>query len=253
MVVVVDGEEMLVAQSRVIVGDGVAKLGFVLSVEHQRDAELGGHLGGKLLLAQDKRLERVEQILGGQTGQQAVGHTVGGAQVVVKPGMDPGLHVLPAPGGIDVRCPGDGQRVHAVLVLQQVGGVKTVLAAGAGHQAVVAAIIFAVLVAQFPQLFLAQRPVDLAVRLVMAGVAGIADAVVLDDHRLLDGLNGMLKLVAGVGLLVAHHALFAELHVLGQAVVGLPLFHRQVWRVFTVIDFHIAGHLFHISTLPSAR
>ena len=83
-------------------------------------------------------------------------------------------------------------------------------------------------------------------------MAGIADAVVLDDHRFLDGLDGMLKLVAGVGLLVAHHALFAKLHVLGQAVVGLPLFHRQVRCVLAVIDFHIAGHLFHISTLPSA-
>lgn len=195
----------------------------------------------------------MEQVLGGQAGQQAVGHAVGGAQVVVKPGVDPGLHVVPAPRGINMRRPGDGQRVHAVLVLQQVGSVKAVLTAGAGHQAVVAAIVFAVLVAQFPQFLLAQRPVDLAVGLVMAGVAGIADAVVLDDHRFLDGLDGMLKLVAGVGLLVAHHALFAKLHVLGQAVVGLPLFHRQVRCVLAVIDFHIAGHLFHISTLPSAR
>ena len=194
----------------------------------------------------------MEQVLGSKAGQQAVGHAVGGAQVVVKPGMNPGLHVVPAPGGINMRRPGDGQRVHAVLVFQQMGGVKAVLAAGTGHQAVVAAVVFAVLVAQFTQFLLTQSPVDLAVGLVMAGMAGIADAVVLDDHRFLDGLDGMLKLIAGVGLLVAHHALFAKLHVLGQAVVGLPLFHRQVRCVLAVINLNVARHLFHISTLPSA-
>ena len=181
-----------------------------------------------------------------------MGHAVGGAQVVVKPGMNPGLHVVPAPRGINMRRPGDGQRVHAVLVFQQMGGVKAVLAAGTGHQAVVAAIVFAVLVAQFPQFLLAQRPVDLAVGLVMAGMAGIADAVLLNHHRFLDGLDGMLKLIAGVGLLVAHHALFAKLHMFGQAVVGLPLFHRQVRCVLAVINLNVARHLFHISTLPSA-
>ena len=51
MVVIVDGEEVLIAQGGVVVGNGVAELGLVLAVEHQRDAELGGHLGGKLLLA----------------------------------------------------------------------------------------------------------------------------------------------------------------------------------------------------------
>ena len=51
VVVVVDGEEMLVTQSGVVVGNGVAELSLVLAVEHQRDTELGGHLGGQLLLA----------------------------------------------------------------------------------------------------------------------------------------------------------------------------------------------------------
>ena len=38
----------------------------------------------------------------------------------------------------------------------------------------------------------------------------------------------MLKLIAGVRLLVAHHALFAELHMLGQTIVGLPLVLRDI-------------------------
>ena len=98
MVVVVDRKEMFVAQGGVVVGNRVAELGLVLAVEHQRDAELGGHLGGQLLLAQNERLERVEQVLGRKAGQQAVGHAVGGAQVVVKARVDPGLHIFPAPG-----------------------------------------------------------------------------------------------------------------------------------------------------------
>lgn len=89
---------MLVTQGRVVIRNGVAELGLVLAIEHQGNAELGGHLGGQLLLAQNERLERVEQVLGRQTGQQTVGHAVGGTQVVIKPGVDPGLHVIPAPG-----------------------------------------------------------------------------------------------------------------------------------------------------------
>ena len=253
MVVIVDGEEVLIAQGGVVVGNGVAELGLVLAVEHQRDAELGGHLGGKLLLAQDERLEWVEQVLGGKAGQQAVGHTVGGAQVVVKACMDPGLHILPAPGGVDMRGPGHSQRVHTVLVFQQMGGVETVLAAGAGHQAVIAAVIFAVFIAQLTQLFFAQGPVDMAVSLIVAGMAGIAGAVLLNDHRLFNGLDRMFKFIAGVRLLVAHHAFITELYMFGQAVISFQLILRDIGRVFGVIDFDITRILFHISHSHSIR
>ena len=252
VVVVVDREEVLVAQRGVVVGNRVAELGLVLTIEHQRDAEFRGHLGGQLLLAQNERLERVEQVFRSQTGQQAVGHAVGRAQVVVKARVDPRLHVLPAPGRVDVRRPGDGQRVHAVLVFQQVGSVEAVLAAGAGYKAVIAAVVLAVLVAELAQFLLAQRPVDMAVGFVMAGVAGVADAVLLNDHRFLDGFDRVLKLIAGVGLLVAHHTLVAELHVPGQAVVGFEFVLRDIRGVFAVVNVHMAGNLFHISTLQSA-
>ena len=104
MVVVVDRKEVLIAQGGVVVGDGVAELGLVLTVEHQRDTELRSHLGCQLLLAQNERLERVEQVLRRKAGQQAVGHAVGRTQVVVKARVDPRLHVLPAPGRVDVRA-----------------------------------------------------------------------------------------------------------------------------------------------------
>ena len=149
-----------------------------------------------------------------------------------------------------MRGPGDGQRVHTVLVFQQVRGVEAVLAAGAGHKAVIAAVVLAVLVAELTQLLLAQGPVDMSVGLVVAGMAGIADAVILNDHRFLDGVDRVLKLIAGVGLLVAHDTFLAELYVLGQAVVGFELVLRDVRGVLAVVNVDVTGNLFHILYTP---
>ena len=251
VVIVIDGKEMLVPQGGVVVRNGIAELRLIFAVEHQRDAELGRHLGRQLFLAQNEWLEGVEQVFGGQTGEQPVGLAVGGAEVVVKAGVDPCLHVLPAPRGVNVGRPGDGEGMHAVLVFQKMGGVKAVLAAGAGHQTVVAAIGFAVLIAQLPQFPLPLGPVDAVVGLVVAGVAGIADAVLLNDHGLFDAVPGVLELIAGIGLLVAHHTFLAELHMAGQTVVGLQLILGNVGGVLAVIDVHISWQLFHILTLHS--
>ena len=60
----------------------------------------------------------------------------------------------------------------------------------------------------------------------------------------------MLKLIAGVGLLVAHDAFLAELYVLGQAVVGFELVLRDIGGVFAVINVHMAGNFFHILYTP---
>ena len=152
-----------------------------------------------------------------------------------------------------MRCPSHRQGVHAVFVFQDVSGIKAVLAAGAGHQAVIAAVIFAVFIAQLTQLFFAQDPVDMAVSLIVAGMAGIAGAVVLNDHRLFNGLDRMFKFIAGVRLLVAHHAFITELYMLGQAVISFQLILRDIGRVFGVIDFDITRILFHISHSHSIR
>ena len=186
----------------------------------------------------------MEQVLGGQTGEQPMGQAVGGAQVVVEPGVDPRLEVLPAPGRVDVGRPGDGEGVHAILVFQKVGGVEAVLAAAARHQAIVAAVGLAIAVAQLPQLTLPVGPVDLAL-FVVAGMAGVTDAVLLDDHGLFLGVDGVLELVAAVGLLVGHHTLFAELHLPGQAEEGLPLFGWDVGGIFGIVDGQVTGKFFH--------
>lgn len=54
VVKIVGGKKVLVAQGRFVVGNGVAELGLVFAVKHQRNAKFGGHFGRKLLLAQMK-------------------------------------------------------------------------------------------------------------------------------------------------------------------------------------------------------
>ena len=222
---------MLVPQRGFIVRNGIAELGFIFAVEHQWDAEFRSHFRSKLFLAQNERLERMEQVFGGEPCQQAVRHAVGRTQVIVKARVNPCLKVLPPPGRIHMRRPGDGERVHAVLVFEHMRRVKTVFAARAGHKAVVASVCFAVTVAQLPQPALPVLPVDPA-HLVAAGVAGV---------------DRVLKLIAGIGLLVAHHTFPAELHMGRQTVSGLQLRLRQVRREFCIIDGNIAFIRFHTS------
>ena len=190
----------------------------------------------------------MEQVLSGQAGEQPVGQAIGGAQIVVESGVNPGLEVFPAPVSVDVGRPGYGKRMHAVLVLQKVSGVKAVLAAAARYQAVVAAVGLAVLVAQLPQLAFPVGPVDLAF-LVVAGMAGVAYAVLLNNHGLLCGMNGVLKLIAAVGFLVAHYTLTAELHVLGQAIKGFALLRCKVGCVIFVMNRQMPGKFLHKMSL----
>ena len=78
--------------------------------------------------------------------------------------------------------------VHTVLVFQQVRGVEAVLAAGAGHKAVIAAVIFAVFIAQLTQLFFAQGPVDMPLALLWQAWQA-SQTPSPDDHRFLDGVD----------------------------------------------------------------
>lgn len=63
----------------------------------------------------------------------------------------------------------------------------------------------------------------------------------------------MFKFIAGVRLLVAHHAFITELYMFGQAVISFQLILRDIGRVFGVIDFDITRILFHISHSHSIR
>ena len=62
--------------------------------------------------------------------------------------MDTALEVFPAPIGINMRCPSDGERVHTVFIFEHMGGVKTIFAAGTGDEAIIFSVMAAVFVAQ---------------------------------------------------------------------------------------------------------
>ena len=107
---------------------------------------------------------------------------VGCAKVIVKSGVDPGLKILPSPFRINVRRPGDGQRMHAVFVFQHVGGVEAVFAAGSGNQAVIRTVLAAETVAEFNEFFFPLAPGN--VRLQLDDPAGITNPFIIKLNRL---------------------------------------------------------------------
>lgn len=66
-------------------------------------------------------------------------------------------------------------------------------------------------------------------------------------------MNGVLKLVAAVGLLVAHHTLAAELHVLGQSVKGFALLRCKIGCVVLVMNRQMPGEFLHKMSLEKQR
>jgi hypothetical protein len=131
--------------------------------------------------------------------------------------------VLPTPIGVLVRRPGDGQRMHAVLVFEDVRLVEAVLAPGAGNQAVIAAVVLAMLVAQRPEFFFAGLPIDFLV-FAFGGVAGIADHVLIELDCGLPGRCGVLIFDRRIRALIGNDALGAELHLTGQSILHFELF-----------------------------
>ena len=164
----------------------------------------------------------MEQVLEGQPRQQPMHAAVRREQVVVEAGVDPRLEVLPAPVGVDVRRPRHRQRVHAELVLQLVRGVEAVLAARAGNQAVVVAVVAAVPVAQLRAAAGARS--DQSTDFLMSATRHAAHTpFVIELHRRLARVDVVLELLLGVRLLVAVAAACAEANLARQAVerVGL--------------------------------
>ena len=224
-------------------GDLLAVFAGHFAVEDQRDIQLRGHLGNEGLLAQDEGLERVQQIDRRVAREQAVDLAVGGVEEVVKTAdMQPVLEVLPTDVGIQVGRPRDRQRMHAVLVLQQVRLHRTVLAAAAAHDAIVAAVVLAELVAQLDQLALALVPVDFTCFLQEVEAAGVAHPFVVEAQRRFGRGLAVRILVAGHRLLVRHIACLAELDHSGHAIhhleFGLGFFETAQIGLGTGSNFH---------------
>ena len=211
----------------VVVGDRVAVLGFVLSVEDQRDAELQRELRAEVLLSENERLERMQQVLNRQPGEEL--HHLAvliEADVVEAAHVQPRLEVLPADFGVENRRPCDRQRVHAVLVLQDMRLHAAILAAAAGDEAVIRTVLTPVLVEQREQLLFAFLPVDLIFD--VAEAAGVTDSFFVDGHRPDLAIGRVLEFRSRCGALVRDHAALAVGDFLGQTVVSGQGLNRHV-------------------------
>jgi len=96
--------------------------------------------------------------------------------------------------------------MHAVLVLQQVGLHSAILAAAAAYNAVIAAIVLPILIAQRKQFLLPLSPVNDIILLELVEATGMTDALLVKAQRDLLGALTVGVLVAGHGLLVRHVA-----------------------------------------------
>ena len=131
----------------------------------------------------------MEQIIHRKPSQQPVHPAIRGCQQIVVARMDPRLKVLPTPIGIYMRCPCDGQRMHAVFIAKNVRCKETVLAARTGHYAVIAAIFAAMPVAKIFQCAFAFFPIY-CLLLFLGKPAGIANALLVEiDCSLLGRLS----------------------------------------------------------------
>ena len=126
---VLRGEVAPVALGSFRIGSRIAVLRLVLAVDHQGYVEQKRHFRRQILLSEHEGLERMEQVLHREPREQTMGAAVGRVQKIIEPRVDPGLEVFPSPFGIDVRRPGDRERMHAILVLENMRGIEAVLAA----------------------------------------------------------------------------------------------------------------------------
>ena len=205
--------------------DRVAVLHLVLAVDHERDVVGRRHLGRETLLAEDERLERMQEVLEGQARQRPMHPAVGRTEEIVEAGMEPRLEVSPAHLGIDVRRPRDGERIHPVLVLEDVRGVDGVLASAARHQHVIAAVGAPVAREHIAQLPLALGPVGPGI-FPFREAARVAHPVGAEVDRLLLRFRGVLVLDGRGGPLVGDHAPRAEAHLARQAEFRLERWRR---------------------------
>ena len=135
---IVVGVEGFVAEAGSGISDRVAVFCFIFAVEYERDAHFCGEARTEIFLSEDECLEGVKQVFDAESRQQLHDSTVAGERQIVKAtDVDPVLPVLVTVFGVQDRRPGNGQRVHAVFVFEDVCLVGAVLATAAGHEAVI--------------------------------------------------------------------------------------------------------------------
>ena len=150
-----------------------AKFSGILAVEDEWDAKLCSHLHGERLLSEDEGLEGVEEIQEGIACKESVDLPIGCEEIVIEaPLMKPALEIPPADIGIEVGGPSDGERVHAICILQCVRSEGTVLTAAARNKNIVSAVFAPVAVEEVLQFLFPLSPIDPPVELRFAEAAG---------------------------------------------------------------------------------
>src|SRR5208283_459138 len=98
--------------------------------------------------------------------------------------MYPQLKIFPSPFCVNMRCPGHGQWMHSIFIFEQMGLNKTVLATGAGNEAVISTVPTAIPVAEIDQFLFPIIPVyDMP--LLLCNLAGITYPFVIKIDCLL--------------------------------------------------------------------
>ena len=126
-------------------------------------------------------------------------------------------------------------------VLEHVRRVEAVLAARAGHDTVVRAVVPAITVAELMQLPLPLRPID-GKSFLFRQLAGIADAGIAERDGRLATLCCMRIFDCRIGALIGNDALRTEMHILRQSILR---FRTSFPRELDITDLSANGELFH--------
>ena len=178
--------------------------------------------GREVLLPEDERLERVQQVFDAEPCEETMHAPVRLERDVVEAAhLEPRAEVLQSDIRIEERRPRHRERMHSVLVLEDVRRVAAVLAAAARDDAIVAAVVAAMTLEDLQELLLARRPVDPL--LDFGEAAGVADAVLVDEEAGHLAIRRVLELHRRRRPLVGHHAAPAIRDVLGQPVLRFEL------------------------------
>ena len=204
----------LVPQGLLVVGDRVSIFGLVLAVKDQGNFIPNGQLRRKVLLSQDERLKGMQQVLNRQSGQQSMHAAIRlECDIVESSDFDPIAKILNADVCIEYGRPGNRQRMHAVLVFQDVRRVCAVLAAASRDKAVIRTIVSTIAIEEADKFAFPPLPVD--VFLPLRHSACIADTFVVKLERPMAMFLSVFKLDGRGWSLIGHHAARAILNLRG--------------------------------------
>jgi excinuclease ABC subunit B len=119
--------------------------------------------------------------------------------------------ILPADLGVDMGSPCDGERIHPILVFENMGGKCAVFAATTRDDTVVGPVAAAMLVAEGQKLALTHFPVD-AFFLHFGVAAGRTHPVLIERDDRFSICRAIFKLDDGARALVRDHAARTEFH-----------------------------------------